>query len=305
MSQQIFHMGGFHELKTTAFDERNFVPRQFDFQIEGMEARAKQHGDVPQRHALLAQFENFLTDKLRLHLLAAGLDELGTRARAFAGEQALVVAFFGALNDLVGQIQNRLGAAVVFFELDDTRAGEVFGKIHDVAKIGAAERINALRVVADHRDVVVRRGEQPDDFRLQVIGVLIFVDHDEAVSVGEPLAHFGVIGQQVAQPGQEIVIIDQRLGAFIIDVAAEKLGELKIDVDQVGIFQLEQIAERRVLVQRHAENLRHSLFARKAFFFEVEPHFGANQLNHVFAIGPVHNSERRRQTDMAAGLAQD
>ena len=37
----------------------------------------------------------------------------------------------------------------------------------------------------------------------------------------------------------------------------------------------------------------------------VEPHFGANQLNHVFAIGPVHDSERRRQTDMAAGHAQD
>ena len=51
MGQQVFDMGGFHELKAAPFDERNVVARQLDFQIEGVKARAKQHGDVPQRHA--------------------------------------------------------------------------------------------------------------------------------------------------------------------------------------------------------------------------------------------------------------
>ena len=58
MREQIFDMGGFHELKAAALDERNVMARQLDFQIEGMKARTEQHGDVPQRHALLAQLQN-------------------------------------------------------------------------------------------------------------------------------------------------------------------------------------------------------------------------------------------------------
>ena len=102
MREQIFDVGRFHELETAALDERNVVARQLDFQIEGMKARAEQHRDVPQRHAFFAQLQNLLADKLRLHLLAVGLDQLGPWADAFAREQALLVAFLGAVDDLVG-----------------------------------------------------------------------------------------------------------------------------------------------------------------------------------------------------------
>src|SRR4030095_11041615 len=105
-----------------------------------------------------------------------------------------LVAFFGALNNLVRQIQNRLGAAIVFLQLDDPRAGELFGKIHDVAKIGAAKRVNALRVVTDHSDIVVGGGEQSDDLCLEVIGVLVLIHHNETVDAGKPVAHLFMIG---------------------------------------------------------------------------------------------------------------
>ena len=138
MRQQIFNMGRVHELKAAPFDEWNVVARQLDFQVEGVKARTEQHGDVPQRHALLAQFQNFLADELRLHLLAVGLDQLGPGADAFAREQALLVAFLGSADDLVGDVQDRLGAAIILFQLDDPRAGKMLGKVHDVAKVGAA-----------------------------------------------------------------------------------------------------------------------------------------------------------------------
>jgi hypothetical protein len=91
-------------LKATSLDERDIAARQLDFQIEGMKARAKQYRNVPQGHSFLTQFKNLLADKLGLHLLTARLNELGAAADAPAGEKALLVALFGALDDLVGQI---------------------------------------------------------------------------------------------------------------------------------------------------------------------------------------------------------
>ena len=72
-------------------------------------------------------------------------------------------------------------AAKILFELDDLSAGEEFGKFEHVAKGRAAKRIDRLRLVADNRDVIVRGGKQTDDLRLQLVGVLILVDHHVAI----------------------------------------------------------------------------------------------------------------------------
>src|SRR5688500_12219786 len=86
MREQVFDMRGFHELKTAPFHKRDVVARQLDFQVERMKARAEQDGDIPKRDTLFAQLENFLADKLRLHLLAGGLYELGSGADALTSE---------------------------------------------------------------------------------------------------------------------------------------------------------------------------------------------------------------------------
>jgi hypothetical protein len=70
------------------------------------------------------------------------------------------------------------------------------------------------------------------------------------------------------------------------------------------VFELQQFAQPDLLVVRHAENFRHGLFARKAFFLGIKTHIAAQGLDHVFAVGPVHDRERRRQIDVAAVHAQ-
>ena len=139
MGQEILDMSGFHELKAAALDKRNIVPRQLQFQVEGMEARSKQDCDVPERHAFLAQLQNLLTDEAGLHLFALGLDQNGGLALLLVGKESLVVALLGELDDFVGQIQNGLRAAVVFFKFDDASPWKRLRKIHDVAEIGAAK----------------------------------------------------------------------------------------------------------------------------------------------------------------------
>src|SRR5262245_65843365 len=100
MGQEILDMGGFHELETAAFDKRNIVPGQLQFQVEGMEARSKQDRDVPERHAFLAELQNLLTDEAGLHLFALGLDQNGSLTLLLVGEESLVVALLGERDDL-------------------------------------------------------------------------------------------------------------------------------------------------------------------------------------------------------------
>src|SRR3990167_5941204 len=49
MGEEIFDVGAFHELKAAALDKRDVLTRELYFQIEGVEARAEENGDIPEQ----------------------------------------------------------------------------------------------------------------------------------------------------------------------------------------------------------------------------------------------------------------
>ena len=201
MGQEVLNVGGFHKLETAALDKRNIVPRQLQFQVEGMETRPKQDRDVPERYAFLAQLQNLLTDEAGLHLFALGLDQNGGLTLLFVGKESLVIALLGALDDVIRQIQNGLRAAVVFLKFDDASSRKRLREIHDVAEIGAAKGIDTLGVVAHNGYIIVRSGQQPNNPGLKIISVLILVDHDEPVNLGKTAAYLFLVAEQIFQLG--------------------------------------------------------------------------------------------------------
>src|SRR3989338_8475758 len=50
MGEEIFDVGALYELKAAALHKRDVVARELYFQIERMEARAEENGDIPERH---------------------------------------------------------------------------------------------------------------------------------------------------------------------------------------------------------------------------------------------------------------
>src|SRR5262249_41934210 len=151
--------------------------------------------------------QNLLTDEAGLHLFALGLDQSRCFPLLFVSKESLVVALLGELNNFVGQVQNGLRAAVVFFEFDNAGARKRLGKIHDISEIGAAKRVDTLRIVSHDSHVIVRGGQQPDDLRLKSIGILILVDHDELVNLGKPAAHLFMSAKKIFQLGQKVVVV--------------------------------------------------------------------------------------------------
>ncbi len=146
--------------------KRNARPPELDLQIKRMRTRSKQHCNVTERHALVTQVSNALRDKTRLFVLITRAYNDRRLAAIDTRVKPLLVALFHVADDGVGDVEYRLCAAEVFFELDDLCRRKELRKVEHVAMTGAAKRVDRLKFVADNRDVVVPRGHQFHDLRL-------------------------------------------------------------------------------------------------------------------------------------------
>ena len=131
---------------------------ELDLEIGRHVAGAEEHGDLAQRRAFLVQLEDAIDDELRLLLLVARGHEPRRLAARALGPEILRESLGGARDQRVRDVEDRLRRAIVLLERHDRRAGELLREIEDVAEVRAAERVDALRVVADDGDVLVRRG---------------------------------------------------------------------------------------------------------------------------------------------------
>ena len=297
-------MGRFHELEAAALHERDVVPRQLDLEIEGVEARAEQHRHVPQGNALLPQLQYALAHEARLGVLALRLYQERRLTVALAAVEVLLVALHRPGDDLVGESQNRLGAAVVLLQGNDRRSRKLVGKVHDVPEVGAAERVDALGVVAHGHDVVVGTGQAADDVGLQAVGVLVLVHHDEAKALRQPVPQVLLRVQKILEAGEQIVVVQQRLLAFVDLVTLGDGHQLLQEIREVRVLAFDQLGEGHLLVARQALDLRDGLLSGKALLPDVEAHLCAQELDHVLAVGTVHDGEARRQSHELAVLPQ-
>jgi hypothetical protein len=299
MRQGVLDVRGLDELEPAALDEGDVGARQLELEIEGVEAGTEQHGDLGQRHAFLAQLQDALADEARLVILVFGRNEQRLRAFRLAGEQHLGVALARRGDDRVGDVENRLRAAVVLFQRDDARVGEEGGEVHDVAKVRAAEGVDTLRIVADGHDIVVLRGQQAHDGRLQRIGVLVLVDQDEAMTARQLGAHALVVAQQLVQLDQQVVVVDDLTLGLVGAIRRLEIDQIVGVLGEMTVGAVDQIAQRPRLVHRHAEHLGDGLFAREALLFLVQPHARAQQPDHVFRVAAVENRERALEAERA------
>ena len=81
-------------------------------------------------------------------------------ALAEIGEEPLRLALAVLLDQRVRRPQDAVRRAVVLLERHDLRSGEVALELHDVADVGAAERVDRLVRISDRADVPVLAAEE-------------------------------------------------------------------------------------------------------------------------------------------------
>ena len=147
--------------------------------------RAVQHREIPVAVVRIGGDDVFhhVVDEFRLGVAVLQLSELDLLAVAFGRPQAFVEPRAVVGDDAVRGAEDVVGGTVVLFELDLARAGEIGREVQDVSDVGAAPRVDALIIVADHADVLPELREILEQFELGGVGVLILVDQQVAVTV--------------------------------------------------------------------------------------------------------------------------
>ncbi len=211
MGQQILDMGRFDKLHPTALNKGKPLARQLDFQVEGMEARAKQDRHFTQRHPFFAKLKNLLRNESRLRMFSSRFDQRRQRPIDLSRKQTLRILLGRFIDNAVREVQDRLGAAIIFFQFINRRAREQHWKVHDILERRTPERIDRLRIIPDHHHILMRRRQLTDDFGLQSIRILILIHEDIAILAGNIRACRLIQQQQLPQHHQQIVVIQQLL----------------------------------------------------------------------------------------------
>ena len=149
---------------------------------------ATSSSEPPRAHVGLG----FLADAARFLGAVPDADDADLLAVAGVGPQRLAEPAGIVGDQPVGGGEDVRGRAVVLFEADDLRAGEILFEAKDVGDFRAAPRIDRLVVVADAAEVPARLREQLQPFVLALVGVLIFVDEEVAEAVAIAFEHVGV-----------------------------------------------------------------------------------------------------------------
>ena len=128
--------------------------------------------------------------------------------------------------DGVGDVEQRLGGAVVALEGDHRRAGEVLGEREDVLGRRRAEAVDRLQVVADDGDVASRSARSPpDEVDLQAVDVLVLVD-EQVVDAPRQLRADDRVLRQRAPVEQQVVEVDDAERALARPVVDEQPREV-------------------------------------------------------------------------------
>ena len=142
--------------------------------------RAIQDRNFTARLAFGNQAFRFFDQPLRFLQVTARFVNPYRFAMAGIGTQILAQPFAVMRNQLVGRIQDMAVRAIILLELDQVLHIEFTLERGHVTDVRAAERINALVVIADGEHGALVTGHQFQPFVLQVIRILELVDEDMA-----------------------------------------------------------------------------------------------------------------------------
>ena len=117
-------------------------------------------------------------------------------------------------------------------------------EIHDIGEVCSPERVNALRVIAHHHEVLLRAGHGVDDIRLELIGVLVFIHQDVLKALGVKLAQRRVFLHELQPAGEQVIKINQvQLFLFLRVVFIDSLNVAQV-LNKVGIAPLQELLNR-------------------------------------------------------------
>ena len=140
----------------------------------------------------------------------------------------------------VGHVENRRIGPVITLQLQNAATGPTVRELHDILKLRAAPRVNALEIIPHHHDVAVSGGDQIRKLGLQRVRILIFIHQN-----------------------MQEVLLQERANLFVFDKQAVAVDEqiVKIHRAQLLLLRLIRAADRqnRRRIKRHLRLIAQNL----------------------------------------------
>ena len=220
------------------------------------------------------------------------------------GPEVLGEAFLGEADDAVGGGEDRLRRAIVAIERDDVRRRrELIRKVEDVAHGGGAERVDRLRVVADHRQTPASGLERQQDRGLQAVRVLVLVDEDVVEAATDVVGQAGV-ADHLRPIEKEVVVVEHVLLLLGFDVGREQFLELRRPSRAPRIRCADDLLDSHLGVDASRVDRETRSFDGEAAFRLREALLMPDKIHEVRGIFAVVNREGGIETDLLGVLAQ-
>ena len=302
--QDVFDVGSLEEFESAPLLERNLPIGELDLEVGRHVAGAKENGDLAQRCAFLVQLQNSIDDELRLLLLVAGGDEPRRLTTSPLRPEVLRKSLGSARYERIGDAQDRLRRPIILLERNHRCGGKLFGKVEDVSEIGAAKRVDALRVIADDSDVLVRTAHSAENARLKDVGVLILVDEDVVVQPRDLLPKLRRRLEQKRPEEQKVIVVDEISFLLPSGVIGIDPGEILEVVDELRIRIANDVLDRDLGVEVPGVDVLERLLFREALRFRGVSELSARQLHQVGGVALIHDGKILRQASSLSVATQ-
>ncbi len=120
----------------------------------------------------------------------------------------------------VGQIEDLARGSMVHSQVETASGGEPPAEVPQVLAGGAREGVDGLVFVTDHPDIEAIPQPRTQKVELRRVGVLELVDAEPRVALPDLLREVRAIGQQVGEPKDHVVEVDQPVVVLALFVAA-------------------------------------------------------------------------------------
>jgi hypothetical protein len=287
---------GLEVAQAAVLDVRDVAAGELELEQARVVRGAHEHGLLAQRGAPLARVEHALADLCRLSGLVEAQDQLGRAASGALGAQGLAVRALGLRRHGVGDVEQRLGGAVVALERDHRRAREVLGEGQDVLGRGRAKAVDGLQVVAHDGDVGALAAQAADEVDLQPVDVLVLVDEQVVDPALSCAPDHGVL-RQGAPVEQQVVEVDDPEAALARAVVDEEprevVGVALAPRERLG----QQLAQRALGVDRARVDVQQGRLAREAPAGLPDAGLLAHDVQQVGRVAGIEHAEAGRQAE--------
>ena len=264
--------------------EGDLAAGQFELKFERVKMRTVKDGDVAKTGALVAEFQGALGDKRGL-LRGIHAGDEGRFQAGFPGRRQFFGELAGIMGDnRVGDLQDFRRAPVIGFDFKDFGARVPLGEIEDIGKIGPAPRIDTLRIVAHHRDIVMPGGEQIDQIALELVRILIFVHQDELETALVMFANIREVLQQFEPEREQIVKVHRVARFFAGQVTLMQIGNLLGELIKITELPREQIPDGLMRIRDQRKNFVQDIRFGEIRAFGFNFGIGEAGFDEVFAV---------------------